>query len=208
MHTHCEYSFDCQTPLVAQAGAIRGAGLQVVCATDHDTIEGALKLREMAEGFAVIIGQEISTRDGDLIALFIENAVPAGLSAEASIDAVKAQGGLVSVPHPFSRSRPRRLRRDVLDRLWPQVDCIEVFNARESSASDNERSARYASERNILRAAGSDAHEPGALGSAFVSVEPFDGPQEFLRVLAGGMITGRLSRPPSVLDRARGLLGG
>jgi len=83
-----------------------------------------------------------------------------------------------------------------------------VFNARESSASDNERAAQYASERNILRAAGSDAHEPDALGSAFVSVEPFEGPQGLLKALATGVITGRLSRPPSLLDRARVLLGG
>ena len=171
MHSHSEYSFDSHTTLVAQAGAIRAAGLQDVCTTDHDTIEGALRLREM-------------------------------------MDAVKAQGGLVSVPHPFSRTRARRLRRDALDRLWPQVDCIEVFNGRETFAGDNERAARYASERNILRAAGSDAHDASAIGSTFVSIEPFDGSQGFLKALATGVITGRLSRPPGLLDRARLLLGG
>lgn len=208
MHTHCEYSFDSRTPLADQAAAVRAAGIDIVCATDHDTIDGALRLREIADGFSVIVGQEISTRDGDLIGLFLEKPIPAGLTAEASIDAVKTQGGLVSVPHPFSRTRARRLRRDVLDRLWPQVDCVEVFNAREVSAEDNERAARFASERNIPRAAGSDAHVAADVGAAYVTLDAFDGPAAMLDALQRAVITGRLTTAPGLLERARRLLSG
>src|SRR5207244_7517285 len=72
MHTHCEASPDSRTPLAEQARAVRAAGLDVVCATDHNTIDGALRLREMADGFRVIVGEEVSSRDGELIGLFLD----------------------------------------------------------------------------------------------------------------------------------------
>src|SRR2546427_6389611 len=135
MHTHSEYSPDSRTPLGVQAAAIKAAGLHVVCATDHNTIEGALRLRELADGFRVIVGEEVSTRDGEMIGLFLEKAIPRDLSGEETIARIKDQGGIVSVPHPFSRNRLYHLRREALERLWPQIDCIEIFNAREAFAA-------------------------------------------------------------------------
>ncbi|HLZ48669.1 MAG TPA: PHP domain-containing protein, partial [Candidatus Limnocylindria bacterium] len=132
MHTHCEYSPDSRTPVAVQALAIKAAGLDVVCATDHNTIEGALRLRDLADGFRVIVGEEISSRDGEIIGLFLEQAIPRDLSAEETIDRIHAQGGLVSVPHPYSHNRIYRLRREALERVWPTIDAIEVFNAREA----------------------------------------------------------------------------
>src|SRR5258708_40374255 len=105
MHTHCEYSPDSRTPVAVQALAIKAAGLDVVCATDHNTIEGALRLRELADGFRVIIGEEVSSRDGEIIGLFLEKAIPRDLSAEETIARIHDQGGLVSVPHPYTHNR-------------------------------------------------------------------------------------------------------
>jgi predicted metal-dependent phosphoesterase TrpH len=188
MHTHCEYSFDSQTPLEEQANAIRAAGLDAVCATDHDTIEGALRLREIADGFRVIVGEEINSRDGEVIGLFLERAVPADLSAEDTIGRIKEQGGLVVVPHPFSPSRPQHLRRETLERLWPQIDAIEVLNGRQAFPSDNEKAVAFARGRRIPGTAGSDAHQSSEIGLAFVELPDFVTAVELRDALASGTV--------------------
>lgn len=193
MHTHTEYSPDSRTPVKTQAAAIKGAGLHVVCATDHNTIEGALRLRELADGFRVVVGEEVSTLDGDMIGLFLEKAIPRGLTAEGTIARIHDQGGLVSVPHPFSRNRLFHLRRAALDRVWKDIDCIEIFNAREAFTQDNLRAAAFARERNIPGAVGSDAHRSSEIGRAWVEVEEFAGREDFIAVLREGNVIGKLS---------------
>ena len=187
-HTHCESSPDSETPVAEQARAIKALGLDVVCATDHNTIEGALRLRELADGFRVVIGEEVSTREGELIGLFLERPVPRDRSAEETIAAIHDQGGLVCVPHPFSHNRPAHLRRETLDRLWPQVDAIEIWNARESVADDNRKAETFARERNIPGAVGSDAHTVADLGRAWLECPDFAGPEDFLDALRAGVV--------------------
>ena len=193
MHTHTEYSPDSRTPVKRQAAAIKAAGLDVVCATDHNTIEGALRLRELADGFRVVVGEEVSTRDGDMIGLFLEKAVPRDLSAEETIARIHDQGGLVSVPHPFSRNRLFHLRRAALDRVWKDIDCIEIFNAREAFTQDNLRAAAFAREKNIPGAVGSDAHRASEIGRAWVEVEEFKGREDFIAALREGSMIGKLT---------------
>ena len=193
MHTHSEYSPDSRTPLASQAAAIRAAGLNVVCATDHNTIEGALRLRELADGFRVIVGEEVSSRDGEIIGLFLDKPVPRGLSAEETIARIHDQGGLVSVPHPFSRNRRFHLRRSVLERVWRDIDCIEVFNAREAFTQDNVRAAAFAKEKGLPGAVGSDAHRASEIGRAWVEVEEFAGRDDFIAALREGSVIGKLT---------------
>ena len=193
MHTHSEYSPDSRTPVASQAAAIKAAGLDVVCATDHNTIEGALRLRELADGFRVIVGEEVSSRDGEIIGLFLDKPIPRGLSAEETIARIRDQGGLVSVPHPFSRNRRFHLRRSVLERVWKDVDCIEVFNAREAFTQDNVRAAAFASEKGIPGAVGSDAHRASEIGRAWVEVEEFAGRDDFIATLREGSVIGKLT---------------
>jgi hypothetical protein len=193
MHTHSEYSPDSRTPLKAQAAALVAAKIDVVCATDHNTIEGALRLRELApDGLRVIVGEEVSTRDGEIIGLFLEKPIPRDLSGEETIARIKDQGGIVSVPHPFSRNRMYHLRRDALERLWPQIDCLEIFNAREAFSADNRRAEAYAKERSIPGAVGSDAHRVSEIGRAFIEVDDFAGGDDFVEALRGGVVNGRL----------------
>ncbi|HEV8229070.1 MAG TPA: PHP domain-containing protein [Candidatus Limnocylindria bacterium] len=193
MHTHCEYSPDSRTSVKTQAAAIKAAGLHVVCATDHNTIEGGLRLREVADGFRVIVGEEVSSRDGEIIGLFLERAIPRDLSAEETIARIKDQGGIVSVPHPFSRNRMLHIRRDALERVWRDIDCIEIFNAREAFARDNLRAAAYALERKIPGAVGSDAHRPSEIGRAWIEVADFAGRDDFVAALREGTVHGRLT---------------
>lgn len=193
MHTHSEYSPDSRTPLRVQAAAVKAAGIHVVCATDHNTIEGALRLRELADGFRVIVGEEVSSRDGEIIGLFLEKAVPRDLTAEETIARIQDQGGLVSVPHPFSRNRRLHLRRSVLERVWKDIDCIEVFNAREAFIQDNIRAAAFAKEKGIPGAVGSDAHRASEIGRAWVEVEEFAGREDFIAALREGSVVGKLT---------------
>jgi predicted metal-dependent phosphoesterase TrpH len=193
MHTHSEYSPDSRTPLAVQAAAIRAAGLDVVCATDHNTIEGALRLRELADGFRVIVGEEVSSRDGEIIGLFLEKAIPRDLPADETIARIHDQGGLVSVPHPFSRNRRLHLRRAVLERVWREIDCIEIFNAREAFMRDNVRAAAFAKEKGIPGAVGSDAHRASEIGRAWVEVEEFAGRNDLIAALRQGIVIGKLT---------------
>ena len=193
MHTHCEYSPDSRTPLAVQALAIKAAGLDVVAATDHNTIDGALRLREKADGFRVIVGEEISSRDGEIIGLFLEKAIPRDLSAEETIARIHEQGGLVSIPHPYSHNRLYRIKREALERVWPTIDAIEVFNAREAIANDNRRALAFSVLHGIPGAVGSDAHRPWEIGRAYLEVGDFTGPADFIASLKDGEVTGRLA---------------
>jgi predicted metal-dependent phosphoesterase TrpH len=193
MHTHSEYSPDSRTPLALQAKALKAAGIDVVCATDHNTIEGALRLRELADGVRVIVGEEVSSRDGEIIGLFIEKAIPRDLTAEETIGRIHDQGGIASVPHPFSRNRLYHIRREALERLWQQIDAIEIFNAREAFAGDNRRAEVFAKERNIPGAVGSDAHRVSEIGRAWIEVDDFSGRDDFITALRSGQVHGRLT---------------
>lgn len=192
-HTHSEYSPDSRTSLTDQARAINAAGIDVVCATDHNTIEGALRLREIADGFSVVVGEEISTRDGEMIGLFLERALPRDLSGEETIARIREQGGIVVIPHPFSVNRRYHMRRPSLDRLRALVDAIEVFNAREAFGLENRRAAAYAHEHGLLGTAGSDAHRAAEIGNAFVEMPAFAGRDDFLAALAKGVVHGHLA---------------
>ena len=193
MHTHSEYSPDSRTPLSRQAAAVKAAGLNVICSTDHNTIEGALRLREMADGFRVIVGEEVSSRDGEIVGLFLEKPVPRDLSAEETIKRIHDQGGIVSIPHPFSRNRLFHLRRSVLERVWRDIDCIEVFNAREAFTSDNLKAAAFAKEKELPGAVGSDAHRASEIGRAWVEIDDFTGRDDFLVALREGSVIGKLT---------------
>jgi predicted metal-dependent phosphoesterase TrpH len=193
MHTHTEYSRDSRTPLREFADAAAAAGLNVVCVTDHDTIDGALRLREMDVPIRVVVGEEIYSRDGEIIGLFLERAVPPGLSAEETIGQIHDQGGLAYVPHPFSRNRLRHVRLSTLERIVPDIDAVEVFNAREAFAGDNRRALAFATKHGLPGGVGSDAHRITELGRAYMAIPDFSTPTELLVSLRSGEVTGALA---------------
>jgi predicted metal-dependent phosphoesterase TrpH len=193
MHMHSERSPDSRMRPADQARRIKATGLDVVCATDHNTIDGGLRLREIADGFRVIVGEEILSRDGEIIGLFLERTVPPRLSAEETIVRIRDQGGVVVVPHPFSRNRLNHVRAAALERIKTSIDAIEIFNAREAFTSDNLRSAQYASANGIAGAVGSDAHRPAEIGAAWLEMDDFADPAGFVAALRSGTVNGELS---------------
>jgi predicted metal-dependent phosphoesterase TrpH len=193
-HVHTCYSKDSLTSLEEVIEACRKQGIDRVAITDHNTIAGALALLEMAPDL-VIVGEEIRTNVGEIIAYFVEEEVPRGLSLQEAIARVREQGGVVGIPHPLDRLRREALGRANLLTIIEQVDLLEVFNARTIFSSDNRRALDLARERRLLASAGSDAHIACEIGHAYVEMPIFNDKDGFLRSLAQGQIVGHLTSP-------------
>ncbi len=178
----------------------RELGLDPVVLTDHDSLDGALALR--GAGVNVIVGQEIRTAEGEVIGLFLETQVPAGLSPELAVAEIKRQGGLVYLEHPYD-ARRRRMPEEAIERIADAVDIVEVWNGR-STAADNQRAEDLRATLGAAPGAGSDAHRPEEIGRAYVELRPFSGAREFLDSLREGRV---VVEPNRLLLRARTLLG-
>jgi predicted metal-dependent phosphoesterase TrpH len=183
LHMHTDHSYDCATPVEVLLAEARARGLGAIAITDHNEISGAQAARAQADGIAVILGEEVKTADqGEVIGLFIEEKIPRGMSLQETIDAIKRQGGLVYVPHPFDRLHSVPDYEHLLAVL-DDVDAIEVFNPRVAITEFNDEAARFAAKYRIPAGAGSDAHVPQGLGSVRIRMREFDGPDEFLESL-------------------------
>ena len=144
LHCHTRASFDCLASPKAVVVAAAERGLTHLAITDHDRIDGALEARQLAPaGLTVLVGEEVRTRDGDLICVFLDAAIPPGLSAVETIAAAREQGGLVGIPHPFDRLRGSLLRDARMEALASSVDWVETHNAR-LIGGGNERAAEFA----------------------------------------------------------------
>lgn len=121
-------------------------------------------------GLTVLIGEEVKTRDGDLICVFLREAIPPGLSAAETIAAAREQGALVGIPHPFDRLRGSLLREAGLEALGASVDWVETHNAR-LVGRGNERAATYAAEHGLPGVAVSDAHSILEVGVAYTALD-------------------------------------
>jgi predicted metal-dependent phosphoesterase TrpH len=190
LHTHTMWSGDSTTTPDEFAGAIGASGLDVVCITDHNSIDGAIELRDRLD-CRVIVGEELRTAAGEIIGLFLTERVPMGISHVDAAKAIREQGGVVYIPHPFDPMR-RNLSEAALYELAESdlIDAVEVFNAKTSLSSLNRRAAEFAAEFGIVAGAGSDGHVPDALGAAYVEMPHFDTPMEFLASLAVGSVVG------------------
>jgi predicted metal-dependent phosphoesterase TrpH len=190
LHSHTMWSGDSTTTPDEIERAVVESGIDVLCITDHNAIAGAV---EMADRLPcrVVVGEEMRTSAGELIGLFLTDRVPMGLPADDSARAIRDQGGVVYVPHPFDPMR-RNLAEQALVRLADDglIDAIEVLNAKTSLDSLNRRAAEFADEHGLLRGGGSDAHVPDAIGAAYVEMPDFDGPVEFLASLSRGRVVG------------------
>jgi predicted metal-dependent phosphoesterase TrpH len=179
-------------------------GLSPIFLTDHEGIGGAQVLIESDP--TAVIGQEILTTEGELIGLFLEKAVPSRLSPEDTVDAIKMQGGLVYLEHPYDTGR-RNLREEAIERIASQIDIVEVVNGR-SRPEVNRRAEELRSTLGVPAGAGSDAHTLKEIGSVYVEMEAFDGADDFLTKLRAGKVVSRPTRwglaarwPPLSRDR-------
>ena len=173
LHMHTTFSDGWPSPrhLVEHAASV---GLSVIAVTDHDTIEGALRAAEHASGrrgFEVVIGEEVSSRDGHIVGLFLERRIRPGMSAAATVHAIHEQGGLAVAVHPFWRTQ-RRVRGGVVHGVgWLAAeldfDAIEVENATPGFYFFNQLARRLNLGLGAAELGGSDAHILDAVGRAY-----------------------------------------
>jgi len=191
LHIHTCYSPDSRAKIPDIIKRCLKIGLGCIAITDHNTIKGALEAKEEAP-FLVIVGEEIRTREGEIIGYFLQEEIPPGLSPEETARLIKEQGGLVCIPHPFdSIRRSSALKFEALCRIIDQVDIIEAFNARTFFPWDRKRALKLAEERNLPVSAGSDAHHPSEIGRMWMELPPFENsPRNFLEALRRGRARG------------------
>lgn len=189
-HIHTSYSPDSKTEIAELEECALSMGTECLAITDHDTIEGALALRDRGR-ISVIVGEEVTSELGDIIGLFLTERVPPGLSPADTIARIRDQGGLVYIPHPFDRRRRSRLFRPALEEHVKDVDIVEVWNGRTRFEEDNERGLRFAEEHGKLIAYGSDAHLLKELGKARMEMAPFHDASGFLDALREGRRLGK-----------------
>ena len=171
LHTHSKGSFDSLASPKDMLKAAADRGLTHLAITDHDRIDVAQEARALPQTeVTVIVGEEVKTRDVDLICLFLEKAIPPGLSAMEAIAAAREQGGLVGIPHPFDRMRGSLLRDAAMTSLAPHVDWVEAHNAR-VVGHGNEDAALFAHEHELPGIAASDAHSVLEIGVAYIALD-------------------------------------
>ena len=181
LHMHTEHSFDCAVPVADLLDYAEAQELGAIAITDHNVFSGALEAVELTRGrpLTVIPGEEVKTAQGELIGLFLQEEIPRGLSMGETIAAIREQGGLVYLPHPFDRLHTIP-DAPTLHRLLPEIDVFEVYNARLLFEAFNDEALRFARKYNLTMGAGSDAHVLQGVGTGLVRMRAFESPEEFL----------------------------
>ena len=210
-HLHTAASGDSVLTVEQLADRAKCVGLDVVCVTDHNVTAAAVDAARRDLGVRVIVGEEVRTPYGDVIGLFLTERIPYVLPLDEVIARIRAQDGLVYVPHPFDPARSS------LGRMLPAlcaegaVDIIEVFNAKISDPALNGRAVALARTFGLPGGAGSDAHDAPGVGAAYLDMPDFDGPTSFLEALRHAELSGEFRdhapryprRPPSGRRDAR-----
>lgn len=214
-HCHTSSSFDSDVAPATALSLACAHGLTHLAITDHDTIEGAVRAREVApQGLTVIVSQEARTTEGDMIALFVELPIASGMTPEETAAEIRGQGGIVGLPHPFDVYRPSIARGAVrlqqLTRLALLTDYVEVHNGRVSDPRANELAADFARDFGLPGVAASDAHTEAEIGSCATLLSgSIESAAELLASLrAGTTLSVREPDPPErFMDRLRSRFG-
>lgn len=177
LHLHSRFSHDSSTTLEALIARARECGLARIALTDHNTVEGALRLAQI-EPELTIVGEEAKTREGEVIGLFITRRIPPYMTPEDAMDLIHAMGGLVYVPHPLDRNRAH-FSGDRLAALAPRIDIVEVYNPWADAAA-NEAAADIARDLGKVTATGSDSHGVEEMGRSWMEMDAFEGAADFL----------------------------
>jgi predicted metal-dependent phosphoesterase TrpH len=191
-HTHTSASKDSSTSAQQIVRAARRRGLDRVVVTDHNTIIGA-RAAHALDPERVIVGEEIMTTRGEILAAYVTEEVPPGLAPQETIHQLREQGAFVSVSHPFDAWRSGAWKLEDLLEIVPLVDAIEIYNSRCMQPGANQLASEFARMYGLHGTAGSDAHAAFEVGAAAVTLPQFTGPDELRKVIVQGEVRGRLS---------------
>jgi hypothetical protein len=197
LHMHTTWSHDCSIEVDELIDHAEAEGLGAIAVTDHNVFGGALEAAERARDRKLIVipGEEVKTDgQGEVIGLFLKEEIPRGMSFAETVEAIRDQGGLVYVPHPFDRMHAIP-DAATLHRHLAEIDVFEVYNARLLFEGYNDEALRFARKYNLTAGAGSDAHVLQGVGTGAVRMRRFDGPEEFLLSLRSAEV---LRRPKSL----------
>lgn len=194
LHIHTEYSMDCSMPLEKIINRCLELDIKCIAVSDHGTIEGALKMQHLAP-FTIIVAEEILTPHGEITGLFLKENIANGLSVEQTIAEIRAQDGLVCIPHAFDIFRPSALGESIVEEIAEQIDVMEVFNARSPLLRSSAKAKAFAEKYGIAQSAGSDAHTLNEIGNAYVEMPEFNGRDDFLQALVKGKVSGHRTNP-------------
>lgn len=169
LHTHSTASPDGGLTLNDYRRTLSN-NLDVIAITDHNTVSGALEIKSVLKNL-VIVGEEITTKQGEIIGLYLTHDISPGLDVVETAKRIKEQGGLVYVPHPFERLQRHGLNASAIKKLLPLIDIVETFNGRSISLAARLRARRFAKAYNFAEGTGSDAHGPAGLGAVARVIE-------------------------------------
>lgn len=209
LHLHTAASFDCSTHPSQVIRQAKRRGLNRICITDHNRIAGADLAQQIDPDF-VIMGEEILTTEGEILAFFVKERVPPRLSPQETVLALKEQGAVISLSHPFDPYR-QHWSLETIEALLPDIDAVEGFNARCINRHINEQAMRFAAERGVAVTAGSDAHTVREVGMAYLEMPCFSTAAEFRAALSQATICGHYtpnwSKLMSTFNNIRGRVG-
>lgn len=192
LHCHTCYSKDSLMLPGRLIDVARRRGLQRLAITDHNVIDGARHAARI-DPELIIPGEEIMTTGGELLAYYVVEAVPPGLSPERTIEILRQQGAVISVAHPFDAVRAGHWDETQLREILPLVDAIEVYNARVATAAQNRRAAGLAAAAGKAATAGSDAHVYLEVGRTTMRLPTFHDAASLCAALGSGEVIGRRS---------------
>ena len=191
-HCHSIYSPDSLFKISSILETCREKVIDKIAITDHDQVRGALEAKSK-DPERIVVGEEIQTTEGEILAYFLSDLVPGGLSPMKTIEALKKQSAFISIAHPFDPMRGSTWQDGTLEALLPYVDAVEVFNARCVKPVFNEKAQEFAEQHHILRMVGSDAHSALELGRAVLALPDFNGADDLRSALGFALFDGKLS---------------
>lgn len=194
LHLHTWGSWDSLSDPADVLKRARARGVERIAITDHNRLDVALEWAARAPD-QVIPGEEVKTAEGiDVIGLYLHREIPKGTSISETCDEIRAQGGIIYLPHPYAAGKGGSGR--YAEQVAEIADIIEVFNARLLRQGANARARELAIRTGRLMGAGSDAHTPGEAGNAWVDV-PWhpNTPAALMAALADARVYGETAHP-------------
>ena len=195
LHVHTWHSIDSGMSYDQLIKACVEKGINCVAIADHGTTKGARDLQKIAP-FKIIICEEVRTPYGEIMGMFLQEDIPDKIPVAEAVKAIREQGGLVNIPHPFDRVRPSAFRNlKMLESIVDRIDIIEVFNSRSLFPGAESRARAFAEKHNKVISYGSDSHSPSEIGCAYAEMADFNTREEFLSSLSAAKLCGNKSSP-------------
>lgn len=193
-HCHTVSSKDCLSKPQDVISAAKKAGLTKLVITDHNSIQGALIAKQIDPEF-VIVGEEIMTTHGEILAAFVQEEIPAGLPPLKVLEMLRAQNAFISLSHPYDVHRKGHWQPEFLLEMLPFLDAIEGFNSRCVDESFNKKALHFASDNHVPITVGSDAHSLFEIGRSYLELPAFTTADELRMMIGQAVPVTRRSSP-------------